>query len=195
MTSKVEIISEALNLLGHPPISSTADFPGNNPAWNAANKWYDRLLGNLLGDGQPWRFAMVSRRLNVLTTEPPTPEWTFMLQIPTSPNKILSYRIYDGITDIKNYAIYEDKILANQNVIYMDYTFKPTPDQFPEHFILLFIYELTAHLAMPITQKETLLTIWAKAARGQTLKARAIDSKQNPSEAMPITELEKAHYI
>lgn len=195
MTSKVEIISEALNLLGLPPISSVADFPGNNPAWNAANKWYDRLLLTILGDGQPWRFAMVSKRLNVLTTAPPTDEWTYMLQIPTSPNKILSYRVYDGITDIKKYAIYEDKILADQNVIYMDYTFKPVPDKFPEHFTLLLIYELAAHLAMTITQKESLLTIWSKAARGQTLKARAIDSKQNPSELMPAGDLYAAHFF
>jgi len=195
MNSKVEIISESLNLLGSPPISSTADFPGNNPAWNAANKWYDTILEVLLGDGQPWRFAMVSKRLNVLTTAPPTSEWTYMLQIPSSPNKILSYRIYDGINDIKNYAIYEDKILANQNVIYMDYTFKPKPDKFPIYFKLLLIYELTAHLSMTITQKESLLTIWSKAARGQTLKARAIDSKQNPAEPLPPGDLFFAHFF
>lgn len=195
MTSKVEIISEALNLLGLPPISNTASFPGNNPAWNAANKWYDRLLKSILSDGQPWRFAMVTKQLNVLTTTPTTDEWTYILQIPTNPNKILSYRIYDGINDIKSYAIYEDKIYANENVIYMDYTFEPTPDKFPEHFTLLFIYEIAAHLSMPITQDKTLLSLWSQAARSQTLKARAIDSKQAPSEPMPVGSLYEAHFI
>ena len=193
MTSKVEIISEALNLLGLPPVSDVSGFPGNNPAYNAANKWYDRLLKSILSDGQPWRFAMVTKQLNVLTTTPTTGEWTYILQIPTNPNKILSYRVYDGITDIKNYAIYEDKIYANQNVIYMDYTFEPTPEKFPEYFILLLIYELAAHLAMPITQSKELLSMWSKAARSQTLKARAIDSKQNPSVPFPLGELYEAH--
>jgi len=194
MTSKVEIISEALNLLGLPPISSTADFPGNNPAWNAANKWYDRLLSSILGDGQPWRFAMVTRQLSVLTQTPTTDEWTYILQIPTDPNKILSYRVYDGITDIKDYAIYEDKIYANQNVLYMDYTFEPTADKFPKHFTLLLIYELAAHLSMPITQDKSLLQLWSSAARAQTLKARAIDSKQAPSEPLPYGDLFYAHF-
>lgn len=195
MTSKVEIISKALNLLGHPPVSDISGFPGNNPVYAAASTWYDTLLKRILGEGQPWRFAMTYKQLSVLTDESDRDDWAYILQFPTDPNYILSYRVTDrsGIEQ-KDYVVYEDKIYANQNELWMDYTYQPTPDAFPIYFEMYLIYELAAHLAMPVTQKSDIAKIWIEEAKTQKKQARTIDSKFVPSVPMPAGPLFDAHY-
>jgi hypothetical protein len=194
MTSKVSIISQTLNLLGLAPINDISAFPGSNPSYVAANTWYETILLGLLSEPQPWRFAMVSRKLGVLTESPPDDRWTYMLQIPTNPNYIVNYIVHDGKGYNIAYDIYEDKVLSNEKVVWMDYVFKPDPDKFPAYFKILLIFELAVVLAMPVTQEIEIAKTWASAARTQKLTARAADSVQTPSRKMPVGPLFMAHF-
>lgn len=194
MESKVSIISQALNLLGLDPINDISGFPGNNPAYNAANVWYETILTGLLSESQPWRFAMVSRQLGLLTESPPDSRWTYMLQIPSDPNYIVNYLVHDG-TGLKiPYNIYRDKVYADTQVVWMDYIFKPDPHEFPAYFVKLIIFELATVLGMPITQKIDIARTWSTEAKNQKLIARAADSVQTPSRKMPAGPLYNAHF-
>jgi hypothetical protein len=188
------MISQALNLLGEPPINDISGFPGNNPSYNAANVWYETILDGLLSESQPWRFAMVSKQLNVLVASPPDDRWKYQLQIPTEPNYIVNYLVHDGNGYKIEFNIYEDKVYANTNTVWMDYIFKPDPDKFPPYFVKLIIFELATVLAMPITQNIEVAKTWATEKKKKKLAARAADSAQTPARKMPNGPLYNAHY-
>ena len=194
MTSKVSIISQALNLLGLPPVVDISGFPGNNPDYAAANVWYDTLLNGILSEAEPWRFAMKQKRLNQLVVPPPTENWKYQYQLPTDPNYIVNYIVHDGVSVIKLYDIYEDKLYTDNDTVWMDYIFKPDPDKFPAYFVLLLIFQIATVLAMPITQKIEIAKTWATEARAQKGIARGADSIQTPVKVLPAGPLFYAHF-
>lgn len=143
-TSKVNIISLAITSLGHAPIVSLTD--GDNMVV-AAEQAYDLLLPASITHNN-WRWAAKIEQLSQTSDTAPEPYKTvynlpagWLKTIRTYPN-IYCWDIYNGS---QIYAQIEGEW-------YMEYLYQPDATLLPESFVLYFIYEIAAYLALSNAQ-------------------------------------------
>jgi len=172
MSSKIDIISGALLLLGHDSINALSD-PGypNRVAQNT----YDNMVQTELTKSN-WTFARVKVQLAQLTTDP-VDEFDNAYQLPSDRLKVLFIR------PRTRYKIYRDQIFTNvSGPLFLDYIANVGEAEWPPSFTQLCIYALAANWALPIrdgiTTREILRSEYTDLAR----IARADDSTQNPQD-------------
>ena len=143
--SKVSIISNAITLLGHAPITSLTN--GDNMVV-AAEQAFDMLLPGTLSTNN-WRFATQIQQLSESVETAPEP-WKTIYLLPAGWLKTL--RVYPNVYV---WDIYENsKIYAQyQGEWYMEYIFMPDVSKLPAHFVQYFCYEIAAYLALSNAQK------------------------------------------
>ena len=182
MPSKIDIISNALVLVGHGPISSLDPDQGAGATVGAA--LYKTHLDYMLSTTY-WRFSMKQQSLNRLTA-PPLNNWQFAFQLPT--DLITLYRV-DPRAD---YQLFENMLFTNQNEISADYSFRVDDTALPSYFVMAFQYKLAADFAISVTndiQKNQLYE--AKYTRELAL-AMAADARNHPAVAIvdqPFTDV------
>lgn len=144
-TSKVNLISLAITLLGHTPISSLDD--GDNMVISAEQA-YDMLLPASIAANN-WRFATQIQQLSQVNATPPTP-WVAIYNLPAGWLKTI--RVWP--------QTYAWDIYANSQIFtqfqgdwWMEYTYLPDTSKLPAHFVKYFIYELATYLAMSNAQQ------------------------------------------
>ncbi len=184
MVTKVDIVSDAFTNLGRNPVSDIDS--SSEPIVITASKKYDLLLLNELGN-HPWRFATLTRDLNLLAAEPPVKEFSNAFQLPTDFLKM--ERVNEG----DFFRIYENKLYTNTQSIQIDYTAKVDESRFPAYFSLYMGYRLTQDMAMPLTQQLTIKKDWTASASRQLLLARFQDSQQQPSDVIVNDPITAAH--
>lgn len=182
MPSKVDIVSNALLLVGHPSISSFDPDQGAGATVGAA--LYDTTLEYLLSTTY-WRFSVKQQQLNRLSA---TPEqgWEYAFQIPT--DAITIHRVYPR----SNYQIYGDLIYCNQQELLADYTFKPEAADLPSYFVQAFQYKLAADFAISITNDTQKNQLYEAKYDRESRIAMAADAKNHPPEAIrdqPFTDI------
>ena len=174
MTTKIDIASNALLLLGHEPISSFTD-PGKG-AQVAAN-FYDITYEAALTH-HPWRFAIGKAQLARLAAVPEN-EWDFAYQLPTG--HLAIYRTYPEV----KYEIFENKLLyTNADKVEVDYWLRPDESKLPSYFVEYMEFRLAAKFAYPVTKREKLTTAYSAEAKTQLLKAKFIDSQGRPNKGI-----------
>ena len=105
MASKIKIVSDALNLLGQPPINDLDPATVESIAANiksGLSNLYDTILPALLSSF-PWHFSIKTKQLNILLEDPIQDIWQNKFQLPG--DLLTLYRIYPLGT---RYDIYED---------------------------------------------------------------------------------------
>jgi len=183
MTSKVQIISDAFVNLGKQPVNSPLT---DNLSYVAAAGIYDRILPIVLMK-HPWRFSLKTFELATLTDTIPFDRWSYVYQLPA--DLLLIYR-----TDpLINYEIYGEKLYANVNELTLEYQYEPSESLFPYHFSELMTLELTARIAMMVTQLADLAKMWKQEAEKSLLLARALDSGMMPTQPVVRDSLVRAH--
>ena len=183
MASKVQIISDAFVNLGKQPVNSPLT---DNPIYIAASGIYDRILPVVIVK-HPWRFSIKTFELATLTDEIPFDRWSYVYQLPGE--MLLLIR-----TDpLINFEIYGDKLYANVNELKIEYQYKASESEFPAHFADLMTLELTARIAMTVTQLGDLAQMWRTEAQKALMLARAIDSSMMPNQAVVRDRLISAH--
>lgn len=170
-TSKVKILSAAFILLGKDAIN---DIVSTDKIVIAASQVYDYLKPDLL-TAFPWRFAMLTRELNKLSTTPPVTRFANAFQLP--PDMLLAYRPEDLI----NYEIYEDMLYTNNSQVKLDYIHPATENEFPPYFVRAINHTLAAEIAMTVTQTITIAEYWEKISERSLIRAKARDSQQMPN--------------
>ncbi len=145
MTSKVSIISNAITLLGHAPITSLLN---GDQMVVAAEQAFDMLLPGVLAQNN-WRFATQIQQLSESVEVPPKP-WGAVYLLPAGWLKTI--RVYPNIYV---WDIYENsKIYAQYSgEWFMEYVFLPDIPKLPAHFVNYFVYELAAYLALSNAQR------------------------------------------
>lgn len=144
-TSKEAIISNAISVLGHQPITSLI---GGDSMVVAAEQAFDMLLPSVLAKNN-WRFATQIQQLSESVEVPPAP-WQTIYLLPAGWLKTL--RVYPNIYV---WDIYENsKIYAQYSgVWYMEYVFQPDVSKLPAHFVEYFCYEIAAYLALSSAER------------------------------------------
>ena len=187
-TTDIDIVAQALVLIGLSPINSF----GDDDKSAAAQTIYPMVKKEVLGR-YPWRCTLVKKRLSRLSTAPNN-EWTYAFQLPS--DRMSGIRAVFNTDQpmarpIKEYDIYENTLLSNETSIWCDYQKDVSETQFSPHLQVLMTYVLAARLAEILTddsskaQNYQILAYGSpaeKAMGGYFEIARSIDSQQRPSQ-------------
>ena len=162
--SALSICSDALLMLGAKPISSFTE--GTDEA-----SVCDRLYSDVRDQAitvYPWSFSFKKVQLARLQSTP-TNEFKYEYQMPS--DRINSPRaVYNSTSTsqapITDYRIMGDKILANDELIYVDYQYYVIEANMPVWFVQLLKYLTAWHIAVPITDQVEKAQYWQSVAVG-----------------------------
>jgi hypothetical protein len=182
MSSKVDIVSNALLLVGHTAISSFDADQGAGATVGSA--LYDTTLEYLLSTTY-WRFTVKQQQLSRLSAKP-LKNWQYAYQLPT--DLITLHRV----TPRTNYQIFEDKLYCNVTELFADYTYKPAAEDLPQYFVQAFQYKLAADFAISITNDTQKNGLYEQKFDRELKIAMAADAKSHPPEPIvdqPFTDV------
>lgn len=164
------MISNAIALLGHAPITSLDD---GDDMVVAAQQAFNMLLPGVLSENN-WRFATQIQQLSMSTETPPS-QWKVIYLLPAGYLKTI--RLYPQFYD---YDIYENsKLYSNyEGTLFMEYIFQPDVSTFPPRFIQYFVYEIAAYLALSSAQRPDFYSV-LEAKRIQAFAMAAASEAQN----------------
>jgi hypothetical protein len=180
MSTKVEIVSLAIGLLGHAPVI-TLDEGDSDSLTTAAEQAFNFLLGASLAKSN-WRFATrISQLTNLVET--PVTHWNSVWQLPAGYLKHIKL----WPTPRYDYEIYEDrKIYAMWGTgeeIFMEHIFQPDVSRLPAWFVEYFIYEIATFLSLSNAKKTEFFSV-LKAEKTQALAvAMGIDAQNRPNQS------------
>lgn len=162
--SALSICSDALLMLGARPISS---FTEGTDESSIADRLYHDLRDQVLSI-YPWSFAIKKVQLARLI-DAPVNEYKYAYQLPSdrlmSPNAVTNSSALNAPL-IQDYQIMGDKLLTNQETIYIDYQYNVPEYAMPTYFVQLLKYMLAWHFALPITDQTEKAQYWQGVAVG-----------------------------
>ncbi len=170
-TSAISISSNALILLGHPPISSFSE-PGAGA--QAASNLYEQSYLNMLTIHR-WRFATKKAQLARLTATPLN-GYNYQFQLPSD----LLYLIRKDVGF--KFEIYEDRLYSNNTTEEIDYIYRVEEDKLPPYFIKTFEFFMAAQLAIPVVGNSTRMQEYNGMYEMQLKRAKFADSSQRPGD-------------
>lgn len=171
MASKIQLISNALILIGDLPITS---LEGNSRAQTVANNLYDNIVENELSKHR-WGFARKKAQLGLTAETPVGDEWQSVYQLPT--DMITLIKIEPSIP----YQILGDKVYCNYSgALYCDYIHKPSEGNWPPYFAKMIEYALAMDFAPSIRDSAASMELTANQYQNASRMARYTDSQQHP---------------
>jgi len=178
MAQKIEVISNAMILIGANPISDLSEGTEGLVAASLYENSYRGLLAS-----HSWRFATKKRQLSRLT-ETPLNEWDYMYQLPSDLITVVK------VQDNTDYEIYGDKIYSDQPELYIDYRYRVDETLLPDYYTLTLQFLLAAQFAIPITDNSQRAQVYQSLYEDQLRRAKGIDSSSRPNDAIvdsPLT--------
>lgn len=162
--TSLSICSDALLMLGAKAISSFNE--GTDEA-NIADRLYPDIKNQALMV-YPWSFSFKKLQLSKLITTPVS-EYKYEYQLPGdrlgAPRQVfVSSATYQR--PIQQYRIMGDKLLTNEETIFIDYQYAVEEFEMPVFFVQLLKYMLAWHFAMPITDQSDKAQYWQGVAIG-----------------------------
>lgn len=176
--TKVQIISNALTLLGKGPITTISEA---GEFAQAVEQAFDYLYPSAISKNA-WRFATKIQQLSLTVDTPLVDRWQYIYQLP--PDYLSLVRLYNNTLD---FQIYEDKLYTNvgsTSPIYIEYRFLPEVTALPSYFVEFFTYLLAENYATSISNQEHYIQIMSQKARLSLSEALAADSQSHPNEGI-----------
>lgn len=162
--SALTVCSDALLLLGAKPISS---FNEGTDAANVCDRIYPTLRDSTM-QSYPWSFTFKKVQL-AKTINTPVNQYRYEYQLPSDRLGTIR-RAYTstavGAGTFTDWIIQGDKLLTNEEVVVIDYQYRPSESEVPTYFIQLLKYMMAWHLADPITDQVTKTQYWQQVAVG-----------------------------
>lgn len=199
--SGVSICADALILLGAKPISSFTD--GTDES-NACDRLYPDVRDSTLML-YPWSFAYKKTSIAKLITTPAS-EWEYEYQMPGdrlgNPRAVFRSSSQNE-RPIKEWEIISDKLMTNEETIFIDYPFQTPEFAMPQYFIQLLKYMMAWHLAYPITEQTDKTQYWQSVALGSPAEngrggyfrqSMSMDSQGQPPQVIEDYALFTARY-
>ena len=197
----IKICSDALLMLGANPISSFTE--GTDEA-NICDRLYPDIKIKTLAS-YPWSFSFKKVQLARLITTP-TNEYKYQYQMPSDMIGV-PRAVYDT-ADIggpvrREYRLMGDKILTDYEKVYIDYQYNVAEFALPHYFVQLLKYQLTWHIALPITDQTEKSDYWRAVAQGTPgengrggfmRQAMSIDGQGQPTNAFQDFSLIDVRY-
>ena len=164
------ICQAALTLIGMPAIINLTE-TGDSEAM--CNLHYPLLKRSVLS-GYNWPWTTKHARLAIDATAVPLTQYTNAFQLP--PDRLDDDPLLtllgteEGLPPFKDYEIQDEHLLTNQGTIYIWYLSKDgeLEKKWPEYFIDFMIHALAARLAMPLTERVDLFTLYDDIAWGDS---------------------------
>ena len=160
----LSICSDALQMLGAKAISSFSE--GTDEA-NVADALYQDVKKQTLLI-YPWSFVYKKSQISKLLTNPTT-EYKYQFQLPgdrIGPPRMVMVSATPGSPTIRDYRIFGDKLMTNEDTIFIDYPYDVQEFEMPVYFVQLMKYMMAWHLAMPITDQTEKAQYWQGVAVG-----------------------------
>lgn len=190
------VISNAITLLGHAPITTLSN---PDQLTNAAIQAYNMLLPGILSQNN-WRFAINIQPLVRSLEIAPSP-WGAVYNLPTGFLKLI--RLYPNIYEFdiynnsKLYTILQngwngcgqpptpptpppDPCCNRQQQFSIEYVFQPDVSQLPFRFVNYFIYEIALNLCLSSAQRPDYYTVLEKQRNYQYAMAAASEAQNRP---------------
>lgn len=175
MAAKIDLISNALILIGDVPINT---LDGNDRRQVVASNLYDGIVKAELSKFH-WSFARKKAQLAKTTDTVVDSEWQSVYQLPTDLLSLIKLR------PSVPYQIYGDKIYTNASgALYCDYTADVNEAAWPDDFAKMIEYALAVDFAMSITGNANAQAYVADKYLNQSRMARSKDSLQRPTIAI-----------
>lgn len=172
MASKIDMVSNALILIGDNPINSLT---GNSKAQVVASNLYDSIVQSELSKHR-WGFARRKAQLAKTTETPIDSDYNSIHQLPT-----------DLIALIKtnpntNYQILGSKIYSNigNNKFTIDYIANVPESEWPVYFVEMIQYALARNFATAIRDSSASRVEMTNEYTNASRMARYTDSQQHP---------------
>jgi hypothetical protein len=170
--TKIKIISNALSLLGLPPINQI-DFNDKNHI--IALNFYDLVLPDVLS-AINWNFAKTVVSLNKLDEDSPFSDYTNVFSLPNNPK----FLIIDDLIPRVNYRILNDKLYTDYDgndlkTVYV--TSDINANELPLYFVRYLTTELAKILCFPITGDYQLLQFLMNESLLLSSKTKMVDSR------------------
>lgn len=174
MASKIDLISNALILIGDTPINSLT---GGSRRETVANNLYDNIVQNELTKHR-WGFARRQEQMSRLTDVPVNPnQWATIYQLPTDLLFLVT------VSPDSNYQIYGDKVYSNSDgALFADYIANTPENEWPVYFAKMIEYALAMDFAASIRDSSAARGEMAAAYVNASRMARFTDSQQYPTQ-------------
>jgi hypothetical protein len=183
-TSKIQMISNALVLLGDAPI---ADLSGNGAGSVAGANLYESAYTGLLSNHR-WRFATKYQELTKLAASPDTDDYKYQYQLPSD------YLLLIKVSAIRDFEIYGDKIYSNTNHMKLDYIYRVDEDNLPPYFQLTMQFMLASLLAIPVTGNSTRADEYRLQYEAQLKRAKFQDASSRPNQPIQHSPFVQVRY-
>ncbi len=174
--SKTSIISLAVMLLGHKPVTS---LDNADDLVTAAEQAFDILLPSVLSTGN-WRFSIQIQQLSLSPMVPPIQtNWQNIYNLPSGYLKNIRVIPQNYVYEIYcNSQIYCN--WGTQTPVFMEYAFLPDIAQLPMVFVNYFIYEIASFLSLNNAQKPDYYSVLEAKRITQLAIAAATDAQNRP---------------
>jgi hypothetical protein len=174
-TSKVQIASNALLLLGDKPINSFDE--DSDRALIASNLWDNAAAAVLRA--HPWNCA-TNRVALAPDTDAPAYDWSYQYTMPGDLLRVL-FVGQAGAADA--YKIEGRKILSDENPLYLEYVFNNEDVASWDAMLVEAMTRYMAYLmAYPLTKSNTTQDTMHQGYQNALKLARTIDGQENPPE-------------
>jgi|TARA_R110000764_G_scaffold56463_6_gene122948 hypothetical protein len=171
MSSKIQLISNALILIGDLPITSLS---GNSRAQTVANNLYDNIVQMEMTKFR-WGFARKIAQLSLSVNTPAGNEWDAIYELPAD----LLFLI--KINPRSNYALFGQQVYTNMNgAVYADYIYNAPESEWPVYFQQMIQYRLAMDFAPAIRDSAASMEANAFQYDNASRMARYTDSQQYP---------------
>jgi hypothetical protein len=175
MASKIQLISNALILIGDLPVTSLS---GNTRAETVANNLYDNIVQNEISKFR-WGFARRQAQLPLTTEVPIGTEWSSIYQLPADMLNLIK------LSPSINYQILGDKVYCNYSgSLYCDYIANVSESEWPVYFSKMIEYALAMDFAPSIRDSASAMQLLANQYLNASRMARFTDSQQHPQVAI-----------
>ena len=187
MTTKLQIINNALTFLGNQPV---ATLNLQNTVVQAMSSLYDLILPDIMAS-HPWHFALRWEELVEDPTPPLNPRWTYSYHLPV--DYIQAWKSYP----VGNYNIVYSKLIwSNISPPWKwGYIGSVSEGEFPGYFSLLMSYALAAEAAMLVTENPNIAAYWQGKASQQRVIAQNRDYTAQPNPSFVSNPIWNSHWV
>jgi hypothetical protein len=171
MASKIDLVSNALILIGDSPINT---LDGNTRAQQVGSNLYDNIVKFELTKHR-WGFARKKAQISLTTDVPADPEWQSIYQLPT--DLLVLIKLYPST----GYQVYGDKVYTNgKSALYCDYIYDVPESEWPIYFSKMIEYALAKDFATSVRDSAAARGEMAAEYMNASRMARFTDSQQHP---------------
>lgn len=185
--TRVQIISQALTLMGKKPIMNLTN---QSDIVTAADGSFDMLLQATLSEGF-WRFATKIQELQQNVNTPIGQYWFYAYNLPDDYLKMV--HLWPQQYDFELYAGAPPILFSNFNnagqPLFIEYVFLPPVSYLPPYFVKYFVFELAAFLALTNAQMPEYYAELDKKKGIELAIAQAADAQnrpQTPLQSSPV---------